>query len=191
MKTLLTLLVLAGIALPVRVQAQTDSVMARPVPAPVRYLALDVSGPFGGFHRYRFQEGDRFSFRVQTDKYHYREPIYAVTDTSFSVSMMNEVMNRPDFPEFRFNDVDKIYLTRRIPFVSAGAVMLPLAGLVFIVADFVNPKSLDGYSGRFSFDRRSLVPGGALMALGGVCYKLSFPRYTVNKNHRLRVLTAL
>ena len=105
--------------------------------------------------------------------------------------MVNEVMNRPDFPEFKLNDVQKIYVTHRIPFVSAGAVMLPMAGLIFIVADFVNPKASDGRTGRFVFDSRSLIPGGVLMALGGICYKLSYPRYTVNKNHRLRVLTAL
>ncbi|MBC8153378.1 MAG: hypothetical protein H7Z72_10740 [Bacteroidetes bacterium] len=190
MKTLFVLFIF--LSLPLVGWSQIDSgATARPVPAPVRYLALDVSGPFGGFHRYRFLQGDRLSFKSTADNYHYREPVYAVTDTSFSISMMNEVMNRPDFPEFRFNEVRKIYITRQIPFVSAGALMLPLAGLVFIVADFVNPKSFDGRSGRFVFDSRSLVPGGALMALGGLCYKLSYPRYTVNKNHRLRVLTAL
>ncbi len=190
MKTLLILLGLTWLTLTGR--AQTDSTaMAKPVPAPVHYLALDVSGPFGGFHRYRFQEGDQFSFRARADGEHYREPLYAVTDTSFSISMVNEVMNRPDFPEFHLSDVGKVYVTKRIPFVSAGAVMLPLAGVIFIVADFVNPKAGDGHSGRFVFDSRSLIPGGVMIALGGLCYKLSYPRYTVNKNHRLRVLTAM
>lgn len=190
MKTLFTLFLVASLTQTVR--AQTDSTaMARPVAKPVHYLALDVSGPFGGFHRYRFQEGDAFSFRARTDGEHYREPLYAVTDTTFSISMLNEVMNRPDFPEFHLGDVGKVYVTKRIPFVSAGAIMLPLAGVIFIVADFVNPKVGDGHSGRFVFDSRSLVPGGVLMALGGLCYKFSYPRYAVNKNHRLRVLTAL
>ncbi len=190
MKTLLTLLLFFVLARTSRAQTDSSSA-AKLIPAPVKYLALDVSGPFGGFHRYRFQEGEMFTFRSRTDGDRYHDQIYAVTDTSFRLSMMNEVMNRPDFPEFRLNEVQKIYVTHRIPFVSAGAVMLPLAGLVFIVADFVNPKAGDGRSGRFVFDSRSLIPGGALMALGGICYKLSFSRYTVNKNHRLRVLTAL
>lgn len=190
MKTLFILLIVFCFTLPLR--AQTDSAStARPVAAPVRYLALDVSGPFGGFHRYRFLAGDRFSFRARADREHYREPIYAVTDSAFSLSMMNEVMNRPDFPEFKLTNVRTVYITRRIPFVSAGSVMLPLAGLIFVVADFVNPKSSDGRTGRFVFSSRSLVAGGALVALGGLCYKVGFPRYTVNKNHRLRVLTAL
>lgn len=189
MKTLLVLLF--SLSLPLTSRAQSAETPTQVIPAPIKYLALDVSGPFGGFHRYRFQEGDRFSFRARTDGDRYHEPLYAVTDSTFSLSMMNEVMNRPDVLAFRLPDVQKVYVNRRVPFVSAGAVMLPLAGLVFIIADFVNPKAGDGKSGRFVFDSRSLIPGGALMALGGLCYKLSYPRYTVNKNHRLRVLTAL
>lgn len=190
MKTLLALLFCASLTLTVR--AQTDLTPSpKPVPAPVHYLALDVSGPFGGFHRYRFLEGDQFSFKARTDGERYREPLYAVTDTSFSISMMNEVMSRPDFPEFKLTDVRKVYINRRIPFVSAGAVMLPLAGVVFIIADFVNAKGGDGRSGRFVFDSKSLIPGGVMIALGGLCYKFSYPRYSINKNHRLHVLTAL
>ena len=190
MKTLLVLLF--SLVFTFGSRAQSDpATPAQAIAAPVKYLALDVSGPFGGFHRYRFQEGDRFSFRARTDRERYHELLYAVTDTSFSLSMMNEVMNRPDVLAFQLGDVQRVYVNRRIPFVSAGAIMLPLAGLVFIVADFVNPKAGDGKSGRFVFDSRSLIPGGALIALGGLCYKLSAPRYTVNKNHRLRVLTAL
>ena len=152
---------------------------------PTRYLALDVMGPFK-FRRYRFFEGDEIRFKARGEKY--RDQLYAVTDTSFCILAENEVMARMEPVWFRFDEVQWVRIDRQIPFVSAGAVVLPLAGTVFAVADFVNPKALDGHSGRFRFDPSSLVPAGALIAAGGLCYKLSHSSYRINKNHRLKAM---
>lgn len=193
MNVLFTLLLATGLVCPALAQSASDSLQTS-LPAQAqatRFLALDVSSTLGGFHRYRFFSGDPIRFKSRTDGDKYRAPLYAVTDTSFSLVMNNEIMNRPDYPAFRLNEVQKIYVTHQIPWITAGSVLFPLAGLVFIAADFINPKSPDGHSGRFVFDSKTLLPGGVLIALGGISYKLSYPRYTLNKNHRLRVLKAL
>ncbi|GAA4395708.1 hypothetical protein GCM10023187_02960 [Nibrella viscosa] len=157
---------------------------------PGRYLALDANNLFR-FRRYRFFQGDEFRFKSRTDGTRYNDPLYAVGDSTFSIAVLNEIMNRQEQLSFRLNDVQKVYIDRRIPWVTAGSFILPLAGVVFVIADFVNPRALDGRTGRFIFDNRSLVPAGALVGAGAVCYKLSFPRYRINKNNRLRVLRTL
>ena len=152
---------------------------------PSQYLALDVISPFR-FRRYRFFEGDEIRFKARGETY--QDQLYAVTDTSFSILAENEVMARFEPVSFRFDEVKWVRISRRIPFVSAGAVALPIAGTLFAVADFVNAKGADGKSGRFRLDPSSLVPAGALIAAGAVCYKLSHARYRINKNHRLKML---
>ena len=149
-----------------------------------RYLALDANPTLGAFYRYRYQVGQSFAFRdIKGDKY--RAPVYAVTDSLFSLSMNNEVMGRYEAVPFRFADVKTVFVKRRIPFVTEGAVMLPLAGIIYFLADFINTGQ-DGGRGWFTASSRSLIPAGALVAAGGVCYKVSFPRYRVGKKHRLR-----
>lgn len=164
-----------------------DSTATRTDPAVAprqRYLALDANPAFGAFYRYRYQVGQSFAFRdTKGDKY--RAPVYAVTDSSFSLSMNNEVMGRYEAVPFRFADVQTVFVKRRIPFVTEGSVMLPLAGIIYFLADFINTGQ-DGGRGWFTVNSRSLIPAGALVAAGGVCYKVSFPRYRVGKKHRLR-----
>ena len=179
----------AQTGVPVRVRPPDGELEQNPRYAPLlkrnQYLALDVIGPFG-FKRYRFHEGDEIRFKARGEVY--RETLYAVTDTTFSILVDNEVMNRMETLSFRFDEIRWIKIDRSIPFVSAGAVMLPLAGGVFAVADFVNPKALDGRSGRFRFDPSSLIPAGALVAGGVLCYKLAHARFRINKNHRLKAM---
>lgn len=178
-----------GMAQTVRPSAEPSTLQDNPryanLTKPARYLALDVIGPFS-FKRFRFFEGDEIRFKARGEIV--QEQVYAVTDSSFCILAENEVMARMEPVWFRFDEVKWVHIHRRIPFVSAGAVILPLAGAVFAIADFVNPKALDGRSGRFLFDPGSLVPAGALMAAGAVCYKLSSAKYRINKRHRLKML---
>jgi hypothetical protein len=111
-----------------------------------------------------------------------------VSDTAFTIALQNELYDQPQALSFPLVDVKRVYLTRRIPFVSEAAYLLPAAAVVFMVADFVNPRSLDGQTGRFRFDRKALVPGGLLLLGGAVCYKLSHRSYPINDRHRLKVL---
>ena len=144
---------------------------------PSRYLALDVNQTLGGFRRYRFFEGDEVHFKARGEKY--REQLYAVSDTAFTILLANEVMNRDEPITFRLDEVQRIYIHRRIPFVTAAGTMLPIAGVVYFAAGVINSGQVDP----------TLLPVTGILALSGaIFHQLSNPRYRINKNHRLRVL---
>jgi hypothetical protein len=63
--------------------------------------------------------------------------------------------------------------------------MLPLAGLIFVAADFINP-GMDGQ--RFTTDSQAVAIGGAFVGTGLICYKLSFTNPRIRRNNRLKVL---
>ncbi|QIP18029.1 hypothetical protein G8759_30965 [Spirosoma aureum] len=144
---------------------------------PSRYLALDVNHALGGFRRYRFFEGDELHFKARGEKF--REELYAVTDTSFTILMANEVMNRDEPVTFRFDEVQKIMLHRRIPFVTAAGTIFPLAGGVYLIADVVNNRQLNA----------NVLPVTGAFILSGILFHwLSNPHIKINRNHRLKVL---
>ena len=144
---------------------------------PSRYLALDVNHTFGGFHRYRFFQGDELHFKARGQKY--REQLYDLTDSTFSVLMANEVMNRDEPVTFRFSEIQRFYLHRRIPFVTAAGNVFPIAGAVYLIADVVNQRG---------FYRNTLPVVGSLVGSGAIFHVLSNPHIKLNKNHRLKVL---
>ncbi|WP_080238907.1 hypothetical protein [Spirosoma rigui] len=144
---------------------------------PSRYLALDVNHALGGFHRYRFFEGDEIHFKAGGKKY--REQLYDVTDSTFTVLMANEVMNRDEPVTFRFTDIQRFYLHRRIPFVTAAGSLFPIAGGVYLIADIVNQQG---------FYANTLPVVGTLLGSGILFHLISNPRVKLNKNHRLKVL---
>ena len=144
---------------------------------PSRYLALNVNHTLGGFHRYRFFEGDELHFKARGQKY--REQLYDVTDSTFSVLMANEVMNRDEPITFQLGEIQRFYLHRRIPFVTAAGNLFPVAGAVYLIADVVNQGGL----------YRSVLPVVGTLVLSGVLFnRLSNPRFKINKRHRLKVL---
>jgi hypothetical protein len=144
---------------------------------PSRYLALDVNHTIGGFHRYRFFEGDEIHFKARGEKY--REKLYDVTDSTFSVLIANEVMNRDEPVTFRFSEIQRFYLHRRIPFVTAAGSLFPIAGAVYLIADVVNQQG---------FYTNTIPVVGALVVSGAIFHLISNPRVKLNKNHRLKVL---
>ncbi|UFH55735.1 hypothetical protein [Spirosoma sp. KNUC1025] len=144
---------------------------------PSRYLALDVNHTLGGFRRYRFFVGDEMHFKARGEKY--REELYDVTDSTFSVLMANEVMNRDEPVTFRFDEVKTVYLHRRIPFITAAGTLFPIAGGVYLLADVVNNRGI--YSNTFPVV-------GALVLSGALFHIISNPHIRLNKNHRLKVL---
>ncbi|MCY7358569.1 MAG: hypothetical protein LH609_14150 [Rudanella sp.] len=180
MKLLLRTLICGLIAmLPTLTVGQTTPTFTKKA----RYLALDVHG-LTGFHRYRYLEGNEISFRTGGDRY--AAPLASVTDSSFSILVENEIMDRTETQTILFRDVDRIYQRKRIPFISQLGVLLPIAGVTYAVADFVNAKGNDGRSGRFLFDSQSLIPAGTMIVAGAIFYKLSRPSYRVGKRNRLR-----
>ncbi|KAB7730928.1 hypothetical protein F5984_08830 [Rudanella paleaurantiibacter] len=148
-----------------------------------RYMALDVRG-LTGFARYRYQVGDEIRLRAKGDRW--EGPVSAVTDSTFDILVLNEIMDRTENLTIRFRDVDRIYRRKQIPFVTQLGVILPVAGVIYAAADFVNPKTLDGRTGRFLFDKQVLIPSGAMIVAGGIFYKISRPVYRVGKRNRLR-----
>ena len=150
-----------------------------------RYLVLDASPMFGGFHRYRYFPGDQIRFKVKGNPLRFREEIYTITDSSFTFSYVNELARQMQTQEIMLRNIRKVKAYRRIPWVTEGSVILPLAGLVFIGADFFN-EGIDDK--RFTTDAQSLAIGGVLAATGFICYKFSFPAHKINDRNRIKVL---
>ncbi|WP_138477692.1 hypothetical protein [Dyadobacter bucti] len=163
-------------------QSNTSRIIATPGQ---KYLVLDASPVIGGFHRYRFFPGDNIKFRMENETIRFNETIASVSDSSFSIAIINEAVNRMDYQEILLKDVRLMKVSRRIPFISQLAPILPLAGLIYIGADFFN-RGVDNK--RFTTDSSSLIVGGALMAAGFVCYKLTFSSLKINGRNKLKVL---
>ncbi|MVM32875.1 hypothetical protein GO755_22740 [Spirosoma sp. HMF4905] len=144
---------------------------------PSRYLALDVTHTLGGFHRYRYFIGDDLHFKARGEKYN--EELYDVTDSTFSILMANEVMNRDEPVTFRFDEIKTVMLHRRIPFVTAAGTLFPIAGGVYLLADVVNNRG---------FYSNTLPVVGTLVLSGLLFHLISNPHIHINKNHRLKVL---
>ncbi|WP_080058678.1 hypothetical protein [Spirosoma aerolatum] len=144
---------------------------------PSRYLAFDVNHAIGGFRRYRYFIGDELHFKARGEKY--REELYDVTDSTFSILMANEVMNRDEPVTFRLDEVKTILLHRRIPFITAAGTLFPIAGGVYLLADVVNNRG---------FYSNTLPVVGSLVLSGILFHLISNPHIRVNKNHRLKVL---
>ncbi len=150
-----------------------------------RYLALDFAPTFGTFRRFRYFPGDDIRYKVKGSPVRFRKEIYTVTDSSFTFSYINELARQMEVEEIMLGDLRKVKTFRRIPWVTEGAVLLPLAGLVFIGADFFNP-GLDNK--RFTTDAQAIAIGGAFAAAGLICYKLSFSTVKINGHNRIKVL---
>lgn len=150
-----------------------------------RYLALDASPILGGFHRFRYFPGDQIRFKAKGLAGTLRKEVYTVSDSSFTFSYVNEVERRMETEEILLVNIRKIKTFRRIPFVTEGALLFPLAGLIFIGADFFN-LGIDGK--RFTTDSQALAIGGALAATGFICYKFSFSTVKINGHNRIKVL---
>jgi len=150
-----------------------------------KYLVLDASPFIGGFHRYRFFPGDNIKFRMKNETIRFNETIASMDDTGFTIGVVNEAVGRMDYQRILLEDIRLMKVSRRIPFISQAAPLLPLAGLIFIGADFFN-KGVDNK--RYTTDTSTLVIGGSLIAAGYVCYKFTFASLKINSRNKLKVL---
>ncbi|CAG4991798.1 hypothetical protein DYBT9275_00833 [Dyadobacter sp. CECT 9275] len=150
-----------------------------------KYLVLDASPTIGGFHRYRFFPGDQIKFRMKNETIRFNETIASVTDSSFTIVTVNDAVGRTEYQEIPLKEVRLLKVSRRIPFVTQAAPLLPLAGLIYIGADFFN-RGIDNK--RFTTDASSIAVGGAFIAAGFICYKLSFSSLKINGKNKLKVL---
>ncbi len=163
-------------------QNGTNRIISKPG---LKYLALDASPVIGGFHRYRFFPGDNMKFRMKNETIRFNETIAGISDSTFTIGVLNEAAGRMDYQAIPLTEVKLIKVERRIPFVSQAAIYFPLAGLIYIGADFFN-KGIDNK--RFTTDASSLLVGGAFIVSGIFCYKMTFSSLKMNKKNKLKVL---
>ncbi|MFN8355815.1 MAG: hypothetical protein U0Y10_15265 [Spirosomataceae bacterium] len=149
-----------------------------------RYLVLDKDM---GTKRLRYFIGDEIRFKSRLDHRKYRGDIAGITDSTFSFAIWSEITGKFETLSFNLHDVQKIYATRRIPFVSGMQYFAPVAGVGYFMADFINAKRWKN-----NWDDSSVpkVSGGFVL-FGVLARFLSHPVYKINKRHRLRVLKSL
>jgi hypothetical protein len=150
-----------------------------------RYLALDTYSFPAGFQRKRFFIGDELAFTTRHPRQQMRVTIASINDSTFSYVVINELARKMEYIPVPLTEVRRVRVFRRIPWVTEGAFMLPLAGLIFVAADFINP-GMDGQ--RFTTDSQAVAIGGAFVGTGLICYKLSFTNPRIRRNNRLKVL---
>ena len=150
-----------------------------------KYLVLDSSPILGSFHRYRFFPGDAIKFRMKNETIKFNEPIAEIKDHSISIAIINEAAVRMDYQEIPLSEIKLVKTYRRIPFISQMAPLFPLAGLIYVGADFFNP-GIDNK--RFTTDGSTIAIGGAFVVAGLISYKLTFSTLKINNRNKLKIL---
>ena len=150
-----------------------------------RYMVVDHNNLISGFHRYRFFPGETMKFRLKDSSIKFNEHIGEVSDSSFTFLMVNEAVGSVEHREVLLKDINKIKTVRRIPFITEAGVLLPIAGLVYIAADFFN-KGIDNK--RFTTDGQSLAIGGGLMVGGLICYKATISTIKIGNKNKIKIL---
>lgn len=146
-----------------------------------KYLVLDKGG---AAKRLRFFIGDKFKFKLHSDNQKYVGEIAAISDSTFTFVVFNEITNRFEYQTFVVKDVKRVYVNRRVPFLTAGAFYFPIAGVGVMGLDVINNKGIDAKW----FTSGVVKVGAGLILLGYLGRILSHPTYKINKKHRLKVL---
>jgi hypothetical protein len=147
---------------------------------PVRYLALDY-----GRKRQRFFMGDEFRFRRYSDGRKYREVLSYVTDSTLVYSTLNEVTDRYEDVHVPLTDVRRVYLQRRIPWLSELGALMPYFAALSVAGRFATGV-MQGDIGASMTNFHPIEYG--IYGAGVVGLVISKPSYRINGRHRLRVL---
>ncbi len=150
-----------------------------------KYLILDSSPTLGVFHRYRFFPGDLLKFRMKNETIRFNEPIAGLTDSTLTIATINEAAVRMDYQIIPLKEIKLVKTYKRIPFISQMAPIFPLAGLLYVGADFFN-RGVDNK--RFTTDGSTIAVGGAFVIAGIISYKLTFSTLKINKKNKLKVI---
>ncbi len=118
-----------------------DPSKARSMFSKDKYLVLEKvrSG-----RRTKFFKGDTFRFKTKDDTI-YEESLYDITDSSFVITSLNEVMNRYEYVEVKIRDVKRIYKYPKKPIRFGIANFSPFAYILvewaaWNVDPVTNPK---------------------------------------------------
>lgn len=118
-----------------------DPFKARSIFSKDKYLVLEKvrSGK-----RTKFYKGDIFRFKTKDDMV-YEDNLYDITDSSFVITSLNEVMNRYEYVEIKIRDVARIYKHPKRPIRFGIANFSPFAYILvewaaWNVDPITNPK---------------------------------------------------
>jgi hypothetical protein len=153
-----------------------DTVPTQPVSPLFRagkYLVLDKPGKV---KRVRYFVGSEITFRLKGDPVLYRDVIAAVDDSSFTIFGTQVLIK----------EVDRVILRSHSWFANQGSVLLPAAGVIYFLADNLNPVIQGGEKLRIS--RGSVIVSAGLVGAGLVLRLLHKKEHRIGKNKRLRVL---
>jgi hypothetical protein len=94
--------------------------------------------------RTKFFKGDIFRFKTK-DNTIYEESLYDITDSTFVITALNEVMNRYEYVEIKITDVKRIYKYPKRPIRFGIANFSPFAYILiewaaWNVDPITNPK---------------------------------------------------
>lgn len=94
--------------------------------------------------RTKFYKGDVFRFKTKDDTV-YEESLYDITDSTFVITALNEVMNRYEYVEIKISDVKRIYKYPKRPIRFGIANFSPFAYILiewaaWNVDPITNPK---------------------------------------------------
>jgi hypothetical protein len=130
--------------------------------------------------RDRIFVGDVFRFRTKDDMF-FQEEIESITDSTFTVSWMNPVMNKYEYVEIRIDEVDRIY---RKPMSKGLNLALDAAPLGYLGLDWIQ-NGIAPWKNKETLRVMAFIYGTkfALMNIGKL-----FKSRKITENYRLRVL---
>lgn len=130
--------------------------------------------------RQRFFVGDVFRFRTKDDLF-FQEEIQAITDSSFTISWMNPVMNRYEYREIPIREVVRIY---KKPVKKGLNLALDAVPLGFLALDWAQ-NGIPPWKNPEALRTMAILYGAkfAIMYVGKL-----FKSKKLNENFRLRVL---
>lgn len=148
------------------------------------YLALDYRGG-----RHRFFAGDEIRLRLHGERRSRSLSIHAFTDSSLVEQVWNEFTARPDFLEYPFRQINRVYLHRGGSLVRQAGVYLPLAGAMYILMDTFSPLWNNTYQGsKIYLSPATAAIGGGLAGLGLLARRSSRRNLKIGPANRLLLL---
>lgn len=155
---------------------QKDPTRAKTLFNKGRYLVLEN---LRSNSRTRFYEGDLFRCKTKDD-FVFENDIYAITDSSFVVTSLNEVSNRYEYVEIKLNEIERIY---KRPKKKISINLLTFSPFGYLLFEWVAYKTPP-----FSNSKLPLAIGLSLaQPLIGIIAN-QFRSRKITENYRLRVL---
>ena len=137
--------------------------------------------------RFRWFVGDKIKLKERKRKNKFEGEIAFVTDSSLIFSTYNDIMLRYDVDTIQIKNIQKIYIKRRIPFISPLLKLLPpylaiVFGIKAITA--ASAGNLDTFN-----DVSGLDKGLAISGVLGII--LTNQNFRINRNRPLKIFKSI